>query len=182
MRHVHPTAALAVLALVLVAAAGATAGGGSRSAHTDRAGDNASAPDIRKVILTSRGNGTVDFEIDLAATIPANGSSVGVMIDADRNLHTGSPMGSEYLVLAEADGASFAKWDGDEWSDFAHRPFRPNLVGGRLTFSLTLSDLRTTRFDFLVGGRHGKDVDLAPDFGTFAYPAAPAKAVIVVST
>jgi len=162
---------IAVFLLALVAAAGATGSGGSRAVYSDRAGENASAPDIRTVILTSRGDGTVGFEIDLAATIRADGSSVGVMIDADRNLRTGSPMGSEYLVLAEADGASFARWDGASWSDFRHRPFLPNLVGRRLTFTLALSDLGTSRFHFLVGGRHGKDVDLAPDFGTFAYPA-----------
>jgi len=160
----------AVLALVIVAAAaGATRQPASRFVYPDRARDSASAPDIRNVILTPHGNGTVGVEIDLAATIPA-GSSVGLMIDADRNLRTGNAMGGEFLVLAEFDGVSFAKWDGDEWVDFAHRPIAPNLVRNRLTFTLRLSDLTTTRFAFLVGGRHGKDVDLAPDFGTFAYP------------
>ncbi len=173
---------LAVVSLALVAAAGATGSTGSRSVYTDRAGDNASAPDIRKVILTTRGDGAVGFEIDLASTIRADGSSVGVMIDSDRNLMTGSPMGSEYLVLAGADGASFAKWDGDEWSDFRHQPFLPNLVGRRLTFTLALSDLRTSRFRFLVGGRRRKDVDLAPDFGTFAYPALPTETAIGISS
>jgi len=172
---------IAVLSVALVAAAGAAGSPGSRSVYSDRAGENASAPDIRTVILTSRGNGAVGFEIDLAATIRADGSSVGVMIDADRNLRTGSPMGGEYLVLAESDGASFAKWDGDKWVDFRHRPFRPNLVGRRLTFTLALSDLGTSRFHFLVGGRCGKDVDLAPDFGTYAYPASPEPAAGVFS-
>lgn len=168
--------ALAVVVLAALVAAGAARAGGA-SVYTDAAGDNATAPDIQQVTLTDGGNGTVGVEIDLAAVIPDDGSAVVVLIDADRNPQTGDS-GAEYAFCAGAQGASLMKWDGADWSSFDHQPLAADLVGGQLTFTLTLSDLATTGFDFVVGGMHGDDLDTAPENGAFTYPQAPAKPTI----
>src|SRR5271169_4557751 len=71
------SAVLAVLALVLVAAAGAARSNAVVPyAYMDKAGDSGTAPDIQKVVLTDQGNGLVGVEIDLAAVIPDDGSTV----------------------------------------------------------------------------------------------------------
>jgi hypothetical protein len=170
-------AALAALALAALVAAGA-ARAGTAYVYTDAAGDSASAPDVQKVTLTDGGNGTVGVEIDLAATIADDGSGVALMVDTDRNRQTGSSVGAEYIVCAVAQGASIAKWDGTEWSGIDHQPLDPTLDGGQLTFTLTLSDLGTTSFDFVVATVHEDDVDVAPEDGVFTYPQAPAKPTI----
>src|SRR5262245_8743534 len=102
--HHRPAALLIPVFLALAVAAGAlrpatARAGGSRAAtptihngpadvYTDAHGDNASAPDIEKVTLTDGGEGTVAVEIDLAAALLTDGSSVVFGIDADRNAKT----------------------------------------------------------------------------------------------
>jgi hypothetical protein len=179
---------LAVVGMALVGVAGAgasaseyrTVAAGAASVYTDASGDSASAPDIQKVVLTDGGNGTVAVEIDLAATIPNDGSS-GVIfaVDADSNPATGNDQGWDYAVIANATGAALVKWDGSNFSDFTHQPISPGLNGGTLTFTLTLADLGSpTAFDFVVGGANGNDVDVAPDSGEFHYPLVVAKPTI----
>jgi len=168
---------VAVLAALALVGAGA-ARAGTAYVYTDAAGDSVSAPDVQKVTLTDGGNGTVGVEIDLAANIADDGSCVAFMIDADRNSLTGSPIGVEYMVYADAHGASMSKWDGAEWADVDQPSLVPGLVAGRLTFTLTLSDLATTGFDFIVAAVHDNDIDLAPDDGRSTYPEADAKPTI----
>jgi hypothetical protein len=170
-------AALAVVTLAAAAAAGA-ARAGTGFVYTDAAGDNYSAPDIQQVVLTDNGDGTVGVEVDLAAALPGDDSFVGFMIDADRNRQTGNSLGAEYAVDSDVTGAAMTIWDGEEWVDFDHHPLAPALDGGKLTFTLTLSDIGVTRFDFIVGGLSEDDIDAAPEEGAFSYPQAPAQPTI----
>lgn len=180
------TCGLAMLALTVALAATAASAGGPY-VYTDAAGDNASAPDIRQVTLTDNGNGTVGVAIDLAATIPDDGTRVLMVIDADRNGTTGDEEGFEFVASAEAKGAGLGKWDGSRFVDFPHQSIQPRIVvdssGAHLNFVLTLSDLGTQEFDFFVGSIHGEDVDVAPEHGLFAYPSAtPAPAPAPTTT
>lgn len=178
-------AVLAVLALVLVAAAGAARTGTAVPyVYADKAGDSTSAPDIQKVTLTDNGNGLVGVEIDLAAVIPDDGSMVVLGIDADRNAKTGDSDGFEFAVVADATGAGLIRWDGGDWKPFNHQPASLSLVGGTLGFTLSMSDFGVDSFNFVVMSFHGDDMDAAPEYGAFSYPdpaAKPAIAGIVVS-
>ena len=175
----------AVLALVLVAAAGAARTGAAVPyVYADQAGDSTSAPDIQKVVLTDNGNGLIGVEIDLAAVIPDDGSMVVFGIDADRNAQTGDSSGFEFAVIAGATGAGLLRWDGANWQPFNHQPASLSLVGGALSFSLSMSDFGVPSFNFVVLSFHGDDMDAAPEYGAFSYPdpaARPAIAGIVVS-
>lgn len=163
--------AAAVLAVAVFAG---SARAGSVYDYTDASGDSASAPDIQKVTLNDVGDGALGVEIDLAADIPDDGSVVFFGIDADRNQQTGSH-GNEYAVFVYPDGASFSKWDGSQWSTFTHQALSPSMVGGRITFTLTLADLGVSVFDFWVGSLHANDVDVAPEGGLFSFPQIEAK-------
>jgi hypothetical protein len=164
--------AAAVLALVALGATAGAARAGTPSVYTDASGDNASAPDIQRIVMTDNGDGTVGVEIDLAAAVPDDGGSDVVLgIDADRNAQTGEPhTGFEYLVVVTASGVGIGKWDGSNWSAFNHQSLSPNAVGGRVTFTLTLADIGATEFDFVVVSVHGNDSDGAPENGVFTYP------------
>ena len=85
------TVGVALLTMAAFTAAGVARGAGvTPYVYTDKAGDSLSAPDIQKVVLTDKGDGTVGVEIDLAAVIPDDGDSmVWLGIDADRNRQTG---------------------------------------------------------------------------------------------
>jgi len=174
----HHLKRLAVAAAVLVTAvvAAGAARAGMAYTYADPAGDSGTAPDIRAVTLSDNGDGTVGFRIDLVPGISDDESGVVVLVDADRNPQTGSD-GAEFAVVADAQGAGLARWDGSDWADFEHQPLSPDLDGGTLTFRLTLSDIGVTAFDFRVGAVRGDDVDLAPDGGgVFAYPPPSASA------
>jgi hypothetical protein len=178
-------AAIAVLALVIVAAAGATrTTGGVTYVYNDKAGDSATAPDIQKVVLTDQGNGLVGVEIDLAAIIPDDGSMLVFGIDADRNSQTGDPLGLDYFVGVDASGPWLMQWNGTQWSPANHQPAGATVNGGQIGFTLTLSDFSVTNFNFIVLSFHGDDGDAAPEFGSFTYPdpaARPAIAAVVLS-
>ncbi len=178
-------AAIAVLALVIVAAAGATrTTGGVTYVYNDKAGDSATAPDIQKVVLTDQGNGLVGVEIDLAAIIPDDGSMLVFGIDADRNSQTGDPLGLEYFVGVDASGPWLMQWNGTQWAPANHQPAGATVNGGQIGFTLTLSDFGVTNFNFIVLSFHGDDGDAAPEFGSFTYPdpaARPAIAAVVLS-
>jgi hypothetical protein len=147
--------------------------------YTDKAGDSVSAPDIQKVVLTDKGDGTVGVEIDLAAVIPDDGDSmVWLGIDADRNRQTGDELGDEYGVGIDATGAWMMKYDGGDWIQFNHTPTAPNVLGGRLGFTLTLSDFGVTSFNFIVLSFKGDDSDAAPEYGAFSYPDQAARPTI----
>jgi hypothetical protein len=163
-------------ALVLVAAAlfAGSAHAGTAYVYTDASGDNASAPDIQKVTLTDAGDGTVSVEIDLAAAIPDDESMLIFGMDADRNQQTGNH-GDEYAVFVGSGSAGLGKWDGSSWSTFTHQAISPNMVGGRVTFTLTLADLGTQAFDFWAGSYHASDTDAAPESGIFTFPQTEAK-------
>ena len=170
--------ALAVVTLAALAAAGA-ARAGAGYVYTDAVGDNYTAPDIQQVILTDNGDGTVGVEVDLVAALPDDGSSgVAFMIDVDRNRQTGNSLGAEYAVDLELAGSSIMAWDGEGWEDYDHRPLASAFDGGKLTFTLTLSDIGVTHFDFIVGALSADDIDAAPEEGAFSYPQAPAKPTI----
>ena len=177
----------ALLAALAFSAAGAARAAPTPYVYTDKAGDSASAPDIQQVTLTDNGDGTVAWEIDLAATIPDDGASaVLVMIDADRNAQTGDKMGNDYMVYGDAEGLMVMRWDAttSNWVLSDHQPSSADLEGGRLTFTVALADLGTTSFDFVVAGIHGDDIDIAPESGAFTYPqtaATPTVKGIVVS-
>lgn len=177
-------AALAVLALVLAAAAGASRSGATTYVYTDTSGDSASAPDIQKVVLMDQGNGLVGVEIDLAAILPGDGSTVVLGIDADRNLQTGDQLGLDYYVGVDATGPWLMRWDGSQWSPANHQPASATLAGGQIGFTLTLSDFGVTSFNFIVMSFHADDSDAAPAFGAYSYPdpaARPAIDAIVVN-
>ena len=56
----------ALLTMAAFAAAGVARGAGvTPYVYTDKAGDSLSAPDIQKVVLTDKGDGTVAVEIDI---------------------------------------------------------------------------------------------------------------------
>ena len=44
------------------------------------------------------------------------------------------------------------------------------MIGGRLGFTLTLSDFGVTSFDFIVLSLHGDDSDATPEYGAYNYP------------
>ena len=159
--------------------AGAARAAGTPYVYTDKAGDSASAPDIQKVVLTDNGNGTVGVEIDLAAVLPDDGDSMVVLgIDADKNRQTGDGLGLDYGVAADATGVWMMKYDGGDWTPFNHAPSSPTIVGGRLGYTLTLSDFGVTSFNFMVLSYHGEDSDAAPEYNAFTYPDVAAKPAI----
>jgi len=178
-------AGVALLALLAFAAAGAARAAGTPYVYTDKAGDSASAPDIQKVVLTDNGDGTVGVEIDVAAVLPDDGDSMVLFgIDADKNRSTGDQIGLEYGVGVDATGVWMMKYDGGDWTPYNHAPSSPTIVGGRLGFTLTLSDFGVTSFNFIVLSFHGDDSDAAPEYNAFAYPdqtARPAIDSIVLS-
>jgi len=175
---------VAFVALAGASASGATRASGLPYVYTDKSGDNASAPDIQKVVLTDQGNGLVGVEIDLAAMLPADGSGIVFLVDADSNQSTGDSFGMDYAVAADDTGIWMNKWNGSDWQPFNHQPANASMVGGRLSFALTLSDFGTTKFGFVVLSYHGDDEDAAPEVGDFSYPdaaAQPSISAIVVS-
>jgi hypothetical protein len=165
-----------LLALVTAFTVGNAAGPGpaladttAPSVYTDPTGDSASAPDVSKLTLTPAG-GTVAFDFAYTGTLGTDGS-FAVGIDADRNAQTGNK-GVDYLYIAANNGATFAKWDGTQWTNFTHQPTSPTLTATDLTFTITLADIGgVTTFDFFAGSIRGNDVDLVPDSGTGTYPA-----------
>ena len=171
---------VALLTMTAFAAAGVARGAGvTPYVYTDKAGDSLSAPDIQKVVLTDKGDGTVGVEIDLAAVIPDDGDSmVWFGIDADRNRQTGDDLGTEYGVGIDATGVWMMKYDGGDWVAFNHTPSSPSVLGGRLGFTLTLSDFGVTSFNFIVLSFKGDDSDAAPEYASFAYPDQSARPAI----
>ncbi|HEY3542334.1 MAG TPA: hypothetical protein VGK79_07310 [Gaiellaceae bacterium] len=168
-----------IIAVTLVALVAATIAGTARAGATyvyiDPPGDNKSAPDVQKITLTDGGDGTVAVEIDLAAEIPPGDSFVYFGIDADRNRDTGN-RGDEYAVILRSDSGVFAKWDGGGLVPADHHAIAPNMVGGRVTFTLTLADIGADEFDFWVLTSAGADdFDTAPTDGVFSYPQTVAK-------
>jgi hypothetical protein len=177
---------VALLTMAAFTAAGVARGAGvSPYTYTDKAGDSVSAPDIQKVVLTDKGDGTVGVEIDLAAIIPDDGDSmVWFGIDADRNRQTGNSLGFEYGIGLDATGVWMSKWDNGDWVAANAAPSSPTVMGGTLGFTLTLSDFGVTSFNFIVLSFHGDDGDAAPEYGSFGYPsqvATPEINAIVVS-
>lgn len=171
---------VALLTMAAFTAAGVARGAGvTPYVYTDKAGDSLSAPDIQKVVLTDKGDGTVGVEIDLAAVIPDDGDSmVWFGIDADRNRQTGDDLGTEYGVGIDATGVWMMKYDGSDWVAFNHTPSSPSVLGGRLGFTLTLSDFGVTSFNFIVLSFKGDDSDAAPEYASFAYPDQSARPAI----
>jgi hypothetical protein len=174
------TFGVALLTMAAFTAAGVARGAAvTPYVYTDKAGDSLSAPDIQKVVLTDKGDGTVGVEVDLAAVIPDDGDSmVWLGIDADQNRQTGDELGTEYGVGIDATGAWMMKYDGTDWVQFNHTPSAPSVLGGRLGFTLTLSDFGVTKFNFIVLSFKGDDSDAAPEFGAFSYPDQSAKPAI----
>ena len=173
-------AGVALLAVLAFAAAGTARAAGAPYVYTDKAGDSASAPDIQKVVLTDNGNGTVGVEIDVASILPDDGDSmVWFGIDADRNRQTGNSLGFEYGVGLDATGAWMSKWDNGAWVDFNHGPSSPTVMGGSLGFTLDLSDIGVTSFNFIVLSFHGDDGDAAPEYGSFGYPSQATTAAAI---
>ena len=177
---------VALLTMAAFTAAGVARGAGvTPYVYTDKAGDSASAPDIQKVVLTDKGDGTVGVEVDLAAIIPDDGDSmVWFGIDADRNRQTGNSLGFEYGIGLDATGVWMSKWDNGDWVAANASPSSPTVMGGTLGFTLTLSDFGVTSFNFIVLSFHGNDSDAAPEYGSFGYPsqvATPEINAIVLS-
>ena len=167
-----------ILGVALLTTAAFTAAGVARGAgvtpyvYTDKAGDSASAPDIQSVVLTDKGDGTVGVEVDLAAVIPDDGDSmVWFGIDADRNRQTGDSLGFEYGVGIDATGAWMRSGTTVPGGSANHTPSSPTVLGGRLGFTLTLSDFGVTSFNFIVLSFQGDDSDAAPEYGRSAIRA-----------
>ena len=181
IRLVVGVALLAMLAF----AAGTARAASTPYAYADKTGDSASAPDIQQIVLTDNADGTVGVEIDLAAVIPDDGDSMVLLgMDADRNRQTGDEMGLDYGVGVDAQGVWMMKYDNGDWVAFNHSPSSPTILGGRVNFTLALSDFGVTSFNFVVLSFHGDDSDAAPEYGEFSYPdqsARPAIAGIILS-
>jgi hypothetical protein len=184
IRLVVGVALLTTLAFVAAGTARATTAG-TPYAYADKAGDSGSAPDLQQVVLTDNGDGTVGVEIDLAAVVPDDGDSMVLLgIDADRNRQTGDNLGLDYGVGVDAQGVWMMKYDDGDWVAFNHAPSSPTILGGRINFTLTLSDFGVTSFNFVALSFHGDDSDAAPEYGEFSYPdqsAKPAIAGIILS-
>ena len=145
-------------------------------------------PDIAQVTLASAPDDTVTFDVHLAASNdlhsapPERGLSwIFVAIDTDRNPATGAEWGD--LVAYQIGPHRFAlrRWDGAAYSDFAHKPTGEQFSGTDLTFTLTLSDLGVSAFDFWVTGGNLGDADRVPNTGIHSYPPAITSLVVPAS-
>jgi hypothetical protein len=123
--------------------------------------------------MTDCGDGTVCVEIGLAAAIEDDGSWVAVAIDTGVHACEGHSTAFDYLVLFTSEGGAFAKWDGSAYGPLDHHAVSLIRVGGRVAFTLTLSDLGVESFDFWVASGRGGDVDLAPGSGRRSYRPGP---------
>jgi hypothetical protein len=149
-------------------------------AYSDPAGDVSNAtivPDITQVTLTSSSEGAVAFDVHLAGTNdlhsapPDRGLSwIFVAIDSDRNSATGGEWGDFVAYQIGPTRFAFRRWDGSAYVDFPHHEMAQHFNGTDLTFTLTLSDIAATEFDFSVTGGNLGDTDRAPNTGTYAYP------------
>jgi hypothetical protein len=176
---IRTCAALAVAVSALVVAATAPAAAGPAT-YTDATGDSSSAPDIQRISITDNGASWL-FEIDLASVQDlADNSVVALALDTDRNASTGNG-GIDYAIFASAGGLAFDKWDGTTFSPFTHTPTNPALSGGRLTFTVTKTDVGSpASFNFYVVSVHGTDQDTAPDGNAdFAYPLPTVQRVLI---
>jgi hypothetical protein len=93
-----------------------------------------------------------------------------VAFDTDRNPTTGADWGDFVAYQIGPRRFAFRRWDGAVYSDFARQPTGEQFTGTDLTFTLTLSDLGVSAFDFWVTGGNLGDGDRAPNTGTYSYP------------
>ena len=139
------------------------------ASFSDAAGDSGAAPDITVVDI---GNDVVAGPIVFWVTLAnrpdglAGEDYVAILLDTDRNPATGDQTGSEYFLIAAADGAGLARWDGTTYVEAAAASvgvdfsksekalrieIHPSELGGISSFNL-----------FLVGVT-GEDGDVAPN-------------------
>lgn len=182
--------ALAVgLGLVPVGGAGAAARASDvTDVYPDPAGDVPSAtivPDIAQVTLTSAADGTVAFDIRLAANNdlhsapPERGLSwIFVAIDSDRNSATGGDWGDFVAYQIGPSRFAFRRWDGSAYVDFPRHDMAQHFNGSDLAFTLALGDIGANGFDFWVTGGNLGDTDRAPNNGSYAYPPTISSLVV----
>jgi hypothetical protein len=141
--------------------------------YRDPVGDAGDAPDIAQITITQvRGGVAVDIELARPTQLGPYGWIL-FGVDTDRNPYTGGGRGDELLVLANGEGTTLARWNGNGFtSRFAHRPLRAALSSTDLTFTLSRADTHTQAFDFSAASLR-QDADLAPDTGVAAYPPPP---------
>jgi hypothetical protein len=162
----------AALTLLMVPSALAQGGG---STYTDKAGDNAAAPDITGVTVSSDApSGQVLFRIS-GTNLAANPSQdVELLIDSDANPVTGDigEFGADYWFGVDHGGYGFQHFDGSKWVDTPYTTVQVTGGGASLLISVNKSELgNTTDFNFRVNtwddATHGGDV--SPDLGTYNY-------------
>ena len=136
-----------VIAATALMAALAQAG---EKAYVDQAGDSATAPDLRNVVVTDA-NGFLAFKID-GALVPD--STIEVYIDSDRNQSTGDEGDELYVaVYMEGDGKSYydvERWNGSKW-DSVGFDVKSQSFSGREEIGFKAADAGLTgSFDFVL--------------------------------
>jgi subtilisin family serine protease len=137
----------------------------------DPVGDGGSGPDVGAIHVASSANGTFTFTVSTPNRQNlAEGESVDIFLDADRNPATGTA-GSDYVLAAFPSTVQLARWDG-QWR-YVRMVYDSSYSAGVLTVKISADefDLRSD-FSFDVRTYAGNSLnDAAPDNGAWPYPA-----------
>jgi len=172
----------AVIATVLAASVMVLAGAaGAGGRYTDKTGDNGAAPDLAGVDLTSDSTGQLVFRISVANF--AGDVSLGLFIDADANVATGSvdARGADHAFIINQASRSFefASWNGMDWVLASNLTVRVSGGSTGIMISVNRSEIgNTSQLNFwtvtIAGDGAAGKVDLAPDAGLWNYDVAAA--------
>lgn len=164
-----------VAAALLTALVVAPPAGGASEEHAalnaatfaDATGDSGAAPDITDVEV---GNNVVTGPIVVWITVPnrpdglAGEDALFVFVDADRNAATGDELGSEFVIVIDAEGLGMVRWDGVDYVDVEASSLTAARAGTSFRISIHPSDLGgLSAFDFFVVTLSGEDGDAAPN-------------------
>jgi len=143
-----------VTGLVGSASAGTRANPAWTATFTDPAADaTEGGPDVTKVsIKGDERSGTVALSVTATGYTPAAPDGVErriyLWLNTDKNDDTGSPSGSEYVLVYSDDPSDslgwwwdIARWDGTAWQSAPETPTMRFVKGGELTWILNRSDL-----------------------------------------